>query len=77
MPLGVPPAKQCGQVVYSEMHVGAASGDYAGGLSQTTPDGCADNDLSPQEKALEFTLFDLSSVYCMAPVGPPPPPPGQ
>ena len=64
-PLGAAPEKQCGRVVFSDMHVGAASGDYQGGGGKTTPDGCADNDLSPQEKALEFIFFDLSS--CVTP----------
>jgi hypothetical protein len=73
-PLNTTPDKQCGRVVYSDMHVGAASGDY-GGSSSTTPDGCANMDLSPQEKALEFILFDLSS--CVTPNNMPqmPPPP--
>jgi hypothetical protein len=73
-PVGTAPADQCGRVVYSDLHVGAASGDY-GGLSTTTPDGCSTADLSAQEKALEFMLFDLSS--CVTPDNqPPPPPPG-
>lgn len=55
------------------MHVGAASGDYAG--AKTTPDGCAGGPLSPQEKALEFILFDLSS--CVTPNNMPQDPPGQ
>jgi hypothetical protein len=71
-PLGVPAAKQCGRVVFSDMHVGAASGDYMG-FSNTTPQGCADNDLSPQEKALEFIFFDLSS--CVTPNNMPQQPP--
>ena len=37
------------------------------------PDGCAAHDLTPQEKALEFMIFDLSS--CLTPVGMPPVPP--
>jgi hypothetical protein len=74
-PFGVTPDKQCGRIAYSDMHVGAASNDY-GGISQTVPDGCTMQDLSPQEKALEFILFDLSS--CVTPNNMPqmPPPVG-
>jgi hypothetical protein len=83
-PFGVAPIEQCGRVVYSDLHVGAASGDYGQTAGQDqipansmVPSGCANNALSPQEKALEFMLFDLSG--CITPPdqgagGVPPPP---
>jgi hypothetical protein len=83
-PFGTPPASQCGRVVYSDLHVGAASQDYGGGWTtvpagSVVPTGCANNALSPQEKALEFMLFDLSACVTPDDAGagglPPPPPP--
>jgi len=74
----------CGRVVYSDLHVGGASGDYGqkpGGSGQipsgqVTPAGCANNPLSPQEKALEFMIFDLSSCLTSVSSQPVPPPTG-
>ncbi len=72
-PLGASPDAQCGRVVYTDMHVGEATADYGGTNQGITPDGCLDAVLSPQEKALEFNLFDLSS--CVTPNNAPPMPP--
>jgi hypothetical protein len=65
----------CGRVVYSDLHVGAASNDYTN--SQTVPTGCSyPQTLAPDEDAIEFILFDLSS--CVTPVTSiPQPPPTQ
>jgi hypothetical protein len=60
----------CGRAVFSDLHV---AGPISGGGPDNPdpPTGCADIDLSPQEKALEFMLFDLSSCVIPDTVAPP------
>jgi hypothetical protein len=67
-PVGVPNAEQCGKVLFSDFHVVST-------LSSATvfPGECDGQPMSPQEKALEFMLFDLSS--CIEPETMPPLPP--
>jgi hypothetical protein len=90
-PIGGAPGAVCGRIVYSDLHVSGGPGtnapgiapDYptaagsgrGGGQGGVVPTECAHRTLTPQELALEFMLFDLSS--CLVPIGqsaPPMPP---
>jgi hypothetical protein len=79
-PIGKSPA--CGHVVYSDLDIGGGAGvtqtgnlyfapDYPGFMNAANvgvvPAGCAMHPLTPQEKVLEFMIFDQSS--CLVPIG--------
>jgi hypothetical protein len=53
-PIGAAPDKQCGRVVFGDLHLM--------GVGQIFPDGCpSPGALSAQQKAFEFMFFDLSA----------------
>ena len=75
---GAPP--YCGRVVFTGLHVGAAAmdtttnpttNDYQ--LPTATTCSPTPGNLSPQEKILEFMLFDLSACVVSDTIAPPPP----
>ncbi len=63
---------QCGKVVFSDFHVTTDAIDDS--LGSTFPKICKNDDYTPQEKALAFMIFDLSS--CIQNDDKPPTPPG-
>ena len=60
-PVGVAAANQCGRVLYDDFHVE----DQSFFNQPTFPAECTVATMSPQEKMLEFMIFDLGS--CVAP----------
>ncbi|MCC6522927.1 MAG: hypothetical protein IT373_09720 [Polyangiaceae bacterium] len=59
-PLGAAPENQCGRVVFSDFHV-----ENSSNTQYPFPTECSAGAMTPQEKLLEFMLFDLSS--CVQP----------
>ncbi len=61
-PLNASPSNQCGRVVFSDIHVGAGQDSTP---DHPYPSGCNLGEITPQEKALIFMLFDLAR--CIVP----------
>lgn len=64
-PIGAAPADQCGQMVFTDLHVSAGTGGDVSSAATPFPNGCKAAQLSAQEKALIFMLFDLTN--CLQP----------
>jgi len=64
-PMGAAPAAQCGRAMYSDFHAVDAGGASAIGSCTTLPGA-----LDPQQKALEYMIFDLTG--CAQPDSDPP-----
>jgi hypothetical protein len=87
-PVGVPAEQQCGRVTFSQFHVAAEGKGVDDGAPPPHgrfPATCSNKPMTPQEKALEFMLFDASSciqpdtepprIFQPPPPAPPPAPP--
>lgn len=71
-----PTPEACGRVVFTDLHVSkSGGGDSIDFSDQETPfpEGCTSGELSAQEKALEFMLFDLTSCVQQESARPKPP----
>ncbi len=65
-PPSAPSARQCGRVLFDDFHVeNHGYVDQGSGYGLTFPAECDDVPMTPQEKLLEFMIFDLGS--CVAP----------
>jgi hypothetical protein len=60
----------CGRAVFSDLHV-AGDPTTQDNANEPPPESCGAGPLSPQEKALEFMLFDLSSCVIADTEAPP------
>ena len=73
-PVGVDDSLQCGKVVFTDLHVTSSAVSSLNKCKfQSSTTGDRSKGLTPQQKALEFLFFDLSS--CVTNDSNPPPPP--
>ena len=66
-PVGADAGDQCGQMVFTDIHVSSAGSGDTSVRGTPFPTACTATSLSAQEKALIFMLFDLTN--CLQPIG--------
>ncbi|MFO0575397.1 MAG: carboxypeptidase regulatory-like domain-containing protein [Polyangia bacterium] len=66
-PVGASTGDQCGQMVFTDIHVSSAVNGDTSVRGTPFPTACTATSLSAQEKALIFMLFDLTN--CLQPLG--------
>ena len=71
-PIGAAEDKICGRAVFTDLHV-ASIDDNTTANALGFPESCEKRDLSAQEKAVAFMLFDLSACV-QSDIKPPKPP---
>jgi hypothetical protein len=71
--LAATPAEQCGRFIHTDLHVSGNSSSFS---DQATPfpKACDTGELTPEEKALAFMIFDLSNCVMEEAAKPMPPP---
>jgi hypothetical protein len=74
-PVGTDAGGQCGRAIFSDVHVDSAPA--GGAFPAYCPSNPNANDHAPNELALEFLFFDLSSCVQNDTQAPPPPPPAK
>jgi hypothetical protein len=71
-PIGAPEAEICGRAVYTDLHVAAVDNNTEAN-AMGFPTSCEMRELSAQEKAVAFMLFDLSACVQNEDIEPKPP----
>jgi hypothetical protein len=66
------PENQCGRFIHTDLHV-AGNSTSASDQGTPFPGGCAPGELTPEEKALAFMIFDLSNCVMQEDQKPEPP----
>lgn len=74
-PITAPDDMKCGRAVFTDLHVSTSGATVTDTRGVPFPSGCQQRELSPQEKAVEFMLFDLSSCVMNDDTPPKPPEP--